>query len=325
MWGRLPARHPALLLTVLLSACGYIGDPLPPALNIASPIRDLRVVEYGDRLLVAFTIPPLTTEGLAIKKVGTVDLRIGTGKNPFKIEEWADTAQEVPVTADKTGPVAAEISAAGWVGKEVVVAARVVNPKGRPSAWSNLAVLSVIPPIPPPADIKAESAPQGARLTWTSPERTFRVFRRGPAEKQPVLLGTPDANDYTDATAQFGTAYDYLVQAVRDKAESVISAPVPLTPKDVFPPAAPSGLAAVPGIGSIELVWERNTEPDLRGYRLYRAPEGGQFDVIAAMLDAPAYSDHQIEPGKKYRYSVTAIDQAGNESPKSPVVEAAAP
>jgi hypothetical protein len=308
-----------------LSACGYIGDPLPPALNIAEPIRDLRVVEYGDQLMVAFTIPPLTTEGLVLKHLGTVDLRVGTGRNPFNVDEWASKAHKIPVSADKTGPVTAETPIAGWVGKEVVIAARVVNPKGRPSLWSNLVAFTVLPPVPVPADIKAESAPQGARLTWSSPEHTFRIFRRGPNEKEPVLLGTSEKPEYTDATAQFATAYEYRIQAIHGNAESVVSAAVPLTPVDTFPPAAPSGLSAVPGVGTIELVWERNTEADLRGYRVYRATGGGPFEVIAPMLDTPAYSDHQVESGKKYRYAVTALDQVGNESPKSTAVETAAP
>lgn len=315
-----------LPLVLIFSGCGYIGDPLPPALNIASPIRDLRAIEYGDQLMVAFTIPPLTTEGLVLKRVGTVDLRIGIGPDPFKIEKWADAAHKLPVSAvAQTGPVEVEIPVGGWTGKEVVIGARVVNPKGRASAWSNVVAVKVVSPVPVPTGIKAESAQQGAKLSWSSPEHSFRVFRKGPADKEPVLLGSTETPEYTDATAQFGTTYQYQIQALEDKAESVISAPASLTPADTFPPAAPTGLTAVPGIGSIELVWERNTEPDLRGYRVYRAPEGGQFQVVAPMVDTPAYSDHQIESGKKYRYAVSAIDQAGNESPKSAAVEAAAP
>jgi hypothetical protein len=324
--GRVPlSAGAASLLVVFCGACGYRGDPLPPALNIASPVANLRAVEYGDRLIVGFTIPPLTTEGLTLTRIGTVELRVGPGSTPFDTNRWAASAREIPVKVEKTGPFNTTISAADWVGKEIILAVRVVNPKGRASAWSNLAVVNVLPPVPAPSSVAAESAPQGARVRWQSPLGSFRVFRLGPNEKQPALLATVETPEYVDATAQFGTTYSYRVQALHDKAESVISEPYTMTPVDTFPPVSPSGLSGVPGVGAIELLWDRNTEPDLRGYRVYRAAESGQFERLAEFVDAPAYSDRQIDAGKKYRYAVTAIDQAGNESAKSAAVEVTAP
>jgi fibronectin type 3 domain-containing protein len=41
--------------------------------------------------------------------------------------------------------------------------------------------------------------------------------------------------------------------------------------------------------------------------------------------EAPSYSDRQIEAGRKYRYTVSAFDKAGNESKQSAEVEVAAP
>ena len=50
-----------------------------------------------------------------------------------------------------------------------------------------------------------------------------------------------------------------------------------VTPRDVFPPAAPVGLEAaiVPatpqGAAYVELSWAISPEPDLAGYRVYRS------------------------------------------------------
>jgi hypothetical protein len=315
----------ATVLAAVCAACGYVGDPLPPALNIAMPVRDLRVVEYGDRLLIDFTIPPRTTEGVVLKRLGTLDLRIGPGVTPFDTNRWAATARKIPVDVAKTGPVHADVPAADWASKEVVIGVRVVNRKGRPSEWSNLSSVSVVAPLAKPANVTAEADPRGVRLAWQSGEPSFRVFRRGPGEKQPALIGSPATAEYVDATAQFGTDYEYLVQAIHERAESEISKPVSITPKDVFPPAVPAGLNVVASIGSIELVWERNTDSDIRGYRVYRATESGEFQRLAEFTDAPAYSDRQIEAGKKYRYAVSSMDETGNESKMSPAVEITAP
>ena len=62
-----------------LVGCGSIGEPLYPALRIPTRVTDLAVVERGANLDIDFTIPPLTTEGLPLKEIGGVELRVGPG------------------------------------------------------------------------------------------------------------------------------------------------------------------------------------------------------------------------------------------------------
>jgi hypothetical protein len=314
-----------VLACCLLSSCGYVGEPLPPALNIASTITDLRVVQYGDRLVVDFTIPPLTTEGLVLKNIAEVELRAGPTVEPFEPDSWARSARRIPLDAAGPGPAQAEFPIAELVGQQVVVGVRIVNERGRASGWSNLVPLHVVPTVPTPAEVVADSAPQGARVTWKSPESAFRLYRQGPDDKTPVPIANVDKPEFVDTSAQLGTRYEYLVQAIRGQAESEVSAPAGVTPRDVFAPAPPEGLSAIAGLGSVELVWDRNTEPDLKGYRVYRAGEGREFEVLAEFVDSPAYSDRQVESGKRYRYAIRAIDEAGNESTMTASVEITAP
>ena len=95
----------------------------------------------------------------------------------------------------------------------------------------------------------------------------------------------------------YGTEYRYWVQGLRDNAESDAAASNKRTPVDVFPPAVPAGVTAAAGIDSIELAWERNTEPDFRKYVIYRAVAGGPFEKLAE-TDVPTYSDKAIQSGK---------------------------
>jgi hypothetical protein len=141
-----------------------------------------------------------------------------------------------------------------------------------------------------------------------------------------ALATTVDQNTWTDTSTQIGEQYTYRVQSLMKagenrEAESDLSAPVEIVPKDIFPPAMPAGLRALPSTNSIELSWDRNTEPDLAGYRVYRAEPGGTFTKIAETM-LPAYSDHDVQPGKHYQYQVSAFDSAGNESPRSAPVDA---
>ena len=172
------------------------------------------------------------------------------------------------------------------------------------------------------ANVAAESVPQGVRVHWSEPAGTkARIFRAVGEDSKPTLLATSDEPTYLDSTTEYGKTYTYYVQAIHDKTESDVAETKPLTPEDIFPPAVPAGLTASAAVSSIELAWERDTDPDLKGYRIFRAVADGPFELLAE-ADLPSYSDTKVEAGKRYRYQVTAIDQTGHES--KPSTEASA-
>ena len=227
---------------------------------------------------------------------------------------------------EQPGPVSAESPARAFIGKDLVVAVRVANGKGRNSEWSNLVTLNVEQPLAKPAGLKAGTVSEGVSLTWSAPPGTqFRLYRQAGQEEKPSLLGTAAEPNYLDKNTEYGKTYQYFVQSVHEKTESDVSGPVAITPKDIFPPHVPTGLTASAGVGSVELAWERNTEPDFKEYRVYRSEGEGAFAQLAGGLEAPSYSDHNIESGKHYRYRVAALDQAGNASEPCEPVGAIAP
>ena len=299
------------LAALVLAGCGYTGAPLPPTLDVPGKVTDLRVLERADKLLVDFTIPPLTTEGL-----------------PLKLSKVELLADEKPLAADglAPGPVHMEYPAADFVGREVSFRVRVFSRKGRDGGWSDPVLLAVIPPLAVPAGLKAEAVATGVRLTWNAPSGMMFRVRRGSGKEPATELATAGGQEWVDTTARYGVSYGYTLQAVvKPGAESEISAPVTITPVDLFPPAVPQGLAALAATASIELTWDRNTEPDLAGYYLYRAAGDKPLERLGGLLDEPAYSDREVQPGTRYRYAVSSLDQAGNESEKSQPVEAALP
>lgn len=318
-----------------LSGCGYVGEPLPPALNIPNAVADLGAIERGSKIVINFTIPERTTENLPLRRVSRIELRLwpSDGK-PFELGRLLANSREVPVAADQAGAVTAETEAAPWLGRELFFIVRSYGPGRRPSGWSNIAVLRMVPPLPPIAasNITAEAVPEGVQLRWqydSVPDLHFRIFRASNKEPDREQVATAAASGWIDHQTSYGTEYHYWLQAVRrageNDAESEVAGPVSITPVDTFPPATPRGLNAVAGLTTIELSWDPNTEPDLAYYRVYRADAEGDFVRLADKESAPAYSDRQVASGKLYRYRVSSVDRLGNESRPSETVQATAP
>jgi hypothetical protein len=310
-----------------LAGCGYPGEPLPPALNRPLAVRDLAAVERGDKILVHFSVPRRTTEDLPVK--GAPDLEVRVGPKPegnFETAVWERNSERIP-TADihVSGAMASvEIPARPLYGKLVVVGVRVHGPGGRDIGWSNLEAVQVVPALPVPEGLTAADAPDAVRLEWHAAAPEFRIYRKGPGDADFALTGNSAKPLFLDGSIEFGTTYRYFVQSVQKTsekyAESEPSAEITFKPTDKFGPAVPTGLTAVPGTRTIELVWERSPEKDFASYRVYR---DGQ--KVADGQTAPAFSDRDVKAGVRYRYQVSAVDTAGNESALSGPVEAALP
>jgi fibronectin type 3 domain-containing protein len=306
-----------------LTGCGYPGPVLPPLLDIPLAIPYVNAVEYGDKILVEFTLPDLTTEGNPLRNVRSLEVGVGPGPSPFTTERWAETAKRYPVASPAPGPFTREIPVADWVNQNVVISARAVGPKGKPAQWATVKLLTVQPVLPEPTGVDAKNVEQGVKLTWkgtTAPK--YRIFR-AIGDTPPERLAESDHPEFVDDTTEYDKTYRYLVQAITDDFHgSKVSAPASVTTKDEFAPAVPGALTAVLGVNTVELAWTRNTEKDFRGYNVYRSTDGGPFEKIADLVPAPTFSDNKIEAGKKYRYAVTSVDLKGNESAHSTPADA---
>jgi hypothetical protein len=317
---------------LLATGCGYIGEPLPPLANVPAKVTDLSAVQRGARIIVQFTVPALTTEGKAIKEPVKLDLRIGAFGDPFDAGKWAAQAKSMPQGPAKTGLALYEIPASEWTNKEVILAVRVFGANGKEAGWSSFLVLSVVPPPERPAAVTPTATAEGVHLTWRASGATFRVFRKTTGDF--ALVATVQQPQWTDPATESGKPYTYVVQTIvpfgnspgnNKEAQSDLSEEAAITPVDSFAPAVPSGLTPSAAANSIQLVWERNTEPDLAGYRIYRAIAGGAFEQLAGIIQIPSYSDRTVEHGKTYRYAISAVDQTGNESARTQAVEVGLP
>ncbi len=239
----------------------------------------------------------------------------------------------------------------------------------RASEPSNVAIVRVYPPPAPIADLAAKVTQEAVELSWSpvtprpassdAPNATatvsYRVYRAEKTNATPNataaansattianaplsgLLGETPSASFRDTTFEFDHSFTYSVRSVvrygptpDEYVESDDSNLLALTPKDIFPPAAPQGLVAVPVPATpgtpahIELSWAISPENDLAGYNVYRNEQGSKpvLRLNQSTLLTPAYRDITVSPGSLYTYTVTAVDRAGNESPASEPVTA---
>lgn len=150
-----------------------------------------------------------------------------------------------------------------------------------------------------------------------------------------VDLGKTDPGGALDHDAALNHVWKYSAERVlRVEADHTAleiagrpSESVTINAKDVFPPAVPMGLVAVADeqAHAIDLSWSPDTDADLAGYFVYRrdvtAGTGVEKVSGQAPVVAPAFTDAHVEAGHRYAYSVSAVDQDGNESARSGEVE----
>ena len=93
---------------------------------------------------------------------------------------------------------------------------------------------------------------------------------------------------------------------------------------DTAAPAKPAGLLAESQSASVRLSWTANTETDVEGYMVVRAPKGtDDWNTIARQLAETYFVDNTCRPNTSYISKVKAIDRSQNISEASDIVEAA--
>lgn len=171
-----------------------------------------------------------------------------------------------------------------------------------------------------PADGLLPSKP----LRPPAPPTTYDVFAVERTAPPPTIPVEPDplndaplaARELTLAGVKFGAERCFAVRAIDSlgglPVRSAPSQPTCVTPVDTFAPQAPRNLQAVAGAGTISLIWEDNTEPDLAGYIVLRGDVPGDTltPLTPTPIREPRFDDRTVQPGQRYAYVVVAVDSA---------------
>ena len=233
--------------------------------------------------------------------------------------------------------------------------------RAQDSADSNIVVARAYSPPEPPQGVSAEVMEHATEISWFAPPSAsqaqppylYRVYREEvepPAEggneagklqvKSPFeSLGETNETRFEDRNFEFGRTYVYSVRSLAQYGGETVESDQPassmatVTARDLFPPDVPTGLEVAVILATpeapayVELSWAISPEPDLAGYYVYRSEDENSLGerVTMEMLPTPAFRDMSVRSGGRYFYRVSALDRAGNESPKSPATETNVP
>lgn len=247
--------------------------------------------------------------------------------------------------------------------KNVMYTVEVLNDNGRSAGLSNQVSVPAVATLPAPSSFEAHLTPLAVSLSWNQVaanvdtptlQHVYRIYRRDPNGREVVIANLPlDTTQFADHNFEWEKTYQYRAEVVtleRDEhgancpvepndaegcaptaiVEGDDTAPVEIFAHDTFPPVVPTGLQAVFTDETqqkfIDLVWAPNSEPDLAGYNIFRHEEGSApVRINAEIVKTPAYRDTNVHTGKKYFYSISAVDVRGNQSAQSQEAEESVP
>lgn len=350
MRGPRPASGVLLAVLALLGgACGKKGALLPPIPLVPQAVEGLRAEQRGGRIFFEWTNPSAYLDGTALGELAAVEIWEGNAPADFPTAArlirvlGAEELAALKISPDPAArglAVDLKLEGASSPDRKRAFALRVKDArKNRFSEFSAPVVVLTTTAPSAPSRLRAELFEDRIALSWSSPASNvdgstppnlagFNVYRAEGEEAFRRLNERPVGEAaYTDKDFGFGKVYRFYVRAVSAggaAAESEDSPMVEAAPRDVFPPAAPTGLAAAAGGMVITLLWDGGRDADLSGYKVWRRETGeaGYSLLTPGPIPENTYTDPSAEKGKQYEYAVSAVDKAGNESARStPVAE----
>jgi hypothetical protein len=356
----------AMAAGLILAGCGTPAAPQPPSLKLPIPAADLAANRTGNQVTLTWTTPQKSTDKLLLK--GSVDGFVC--RKEAAAGACVAAGGELSFAPGAEGSFTETLPAALAAGapRPLSYFVELRNHNGRSAGLSNVAVVLAGVAPAPVSNLSAELRKTGVVLRWTplqASAQEIRLHRKllSPPPAKPPQQGlltpqpepveqnllvdscAPEAGKGScrtlDSSIRFGQVYEYRAQRVARvtvegktlELAGELSAPVRVEARDIFPPAVPTGLAAVATTGdngagnAIDLSWQPVTDSDLAGYFVYRREGDGGWQRIspAVPLVPPAFHDAQVQPGHSYRYAVSSINQGGNESARSAETEESVP
>ena len=337
-----PQRRLAISLALALmasTACALKTDPLIPASPRPEQVTNIKAVTRDTIAFLSWPVPTKNVEGVSMKPADILLFRIyraefGRERKKARYKQYAELKMADPAPASiRNGFVFWSDDHVNY-GYIYGYRIRAVSVRGGVSNQSEEVRITPLLGPAPPTGVKALGGDSYTLITWEtvtnwgdgSPYKGFvgyNIYRgteQGLYDEPPLNKEPLTTTSYKDTGASNNRTYYYIVRSVNNPVqpwkESLDSAEVTATPRDLTPPNRPTGLTAVPGVSRVFLSWNENKEADLAGYHVYRSTKHGKDyeRLTEKLLLRTTFSDETVTAGTTYYYVLTAVDQSGNES-----------
>ncbi|MGA9995282.1 MAG: hypothetical protein WBP93_07710, partial [Pyrinomonadaceae bacterium] len=360
----LPLLPLMLALLLFAAACGKRRPPQPPVESVPQRTELLSGAQRGNQVILSWPAPLRNASNSSVQSIRRIDIyRLAEKPSaplPLTEDEFAARSTLIGSVAYETIRSAADtisytdtLELAGEPTR-LRYALRYVNNAGQRAAFSNFLLIEPAAKIaqPPTLISPAQETESAITIKWQPPAANidgstpvnllgYNVYRITASQKElgqtPINNALVTGTEYADKTFSFGEQYSYVLRSVSlgtggAQVESLNSNAVSVSPRDIYPPSAPTYItaAAAPGRLSLSLFFPANPERDVAGYLIYRStdpdlPKDRWTRLTENLLTRTTFQDDRVESGKKYYYYLTAVDIAGNTSAPSEVVSETVP
>lgn len=341
----------AVLLSI--SGCAKIADPQPPEILVPKAAVDLTASQHAGTVVLKVSIPLQNTNGSPVRTLQSVAVYRHVSDTselkhfkPIPEDQFEREAVQILSIPKERIPdyrqadfLVLKDSFSGLEQSLIYThtfryAVLFVNNKNLAAGFSNQAVITPVRMPPPPSGLTAEVTESSIHLQWEAPSENivgsgpdqfagynlYRSTEEGQIPTTPINSSPLKRPEFKDVHFHFDRTYYYRVSVIGGSeevpAESLLSEELAVTPRDVFPPQPAGNFSVLYEDDFNLLLWSPSPSTDVAGYRITRREEGtttGQL-LQQGLIPGNSYRDINIQPGKKYEYTLTAIDTFGNAS-----------
>ena len=347
----IPTIFLILLLSLFFGGCGKKASPLAPDSTIPAPVFDLQVWPKEGKIFLRWTVPTRNIDGSRLTDL--LGFKVLRQARPLtsgpcepcslNFEPVAEIDMDFPKGARLERGMVLWQDTAVRPQNEYTYFVQGYNLYRSPSPESNRVKIFWDDPPVAPGRVTLRKEDRALEITWEPVSllvdrremvdfKGFNIYRRSEGELfslSPLNADPIPDKRYWDGKVELGKQYSYEVRTVRNFRGTLIEGPssavVQGVPEKRLPPSVPTGLVAVWQRDGVALRWDKNPEPDIAGYNLYRrGKEEKEFvKMNPRLIMEPYFLDGSADLQRSYIYRLQVVDSSPsrNESDFSKEVE----
>ena len=318
--------YSVILICCFVSACGVKSSPRPPIDKMPERVSRVETWQKEDGIILRWKAPE--TPAPETKFTAATSFQVERREKKTDEAEWGEfvilTSVPLPEKSRRLEWKDTSVKV-GYFYEYRVVA---LDANGVKSGYSKPVISRWDTPPGAPLNVVAEGSDKMVTLKWDSPDTEAKIegyfiYRMEEDGDYSSLTGTMvvPVTEYSDIGLKNGVRYRYYITAAGVAGTYLIEGPpsavVEVVPLDKIAPRVPVNVAAFVVQGGVRVTWLPNLETDLAGYHIFRAYRGKTERLTKSPIKEAFFIDTSATRAGHYSYSVTAIDNDGNESVKS--------